>query len=90
MTHTPGPWVVPAWPSKQPPVLKGGIDPRDSYPICKTIGCLADSRANAQLIAAAPDLYAALKALCDLEDHDDALVQAGLAAIAKAEKGASE
>jgi hypothetical protein len=84
--HTEGRWVRPAWPDMQPPVIAEQAN--GTFFICETRGCVRDSRANASLIAAAPDLLEACKlALKDLEAEmvwgnvRDALV----AAISKAE-----
>jgi hypothetical protein len=65
----------------------------DEYPLqliadCQPKGCTLDrgeAQANAVLMAAAPDLLAALKAL-ETRGHTDATWQAAKAAIAKAEK----
>lgn len=59
--HTPGPWAVPAWPNMQPPVVAAG------QTICRTDtgACPVDSRANARLIAAAPELMEALKLMIE-------------------------
>ena len=65
----------------------------DEYPMysiadCYPKRCAVDrqeARANAVLMAAAPDLLAALKAL-ETRGHTDATWQAAKAAIAKAEK----
>jgi hypothetical protein len=96
MKHTPGPWIVDDY--ETPDVIAEDGSVICHVNCCDDFPCIgedndkaqmaaleAELKANASLIAAAPDLYAALKALCDLEDHDDLLVQAGLAAIAKAE-----
>jgi hypothetical protein len=56
----------------------------DCYPKGCTLG-RAEAQANAVLMAAAPDLLAALKAL-ETRGHTDATWQAAKAAIAKAEK----
>jgi len=58
-THTPGPWIVP----------DGGIRPtvytEDGQHIATLYDCGDVMEANARLIAAAPDMYDALKALFD-------------------------
>ena len=87
--HTPGPWVVNALPSDPYVVFGGGIhgngEPRQ---ICVTangfFGC-DESIANARLIAAAPDLLAALVAvLNDFPGTKNARTEAARSAIAKA------
>ena len=59
MKHTPGPWYVPAWPTMRPPIVTA-----DNQVICVTdllhSEGIVDSRANARLIAAAPELVAHL------------------------------
>jgi len=90
-THTPGPWLRlsggyiatttgPDWPSHTVCTVKGNAgtaQERDT----------AD--ANAALIAAAPDMLAALQRLVSFAQEDDpevqAAVDAALAAIARAE-----
>ena len=87
--HTPGPWNF----------AKSDIDGRYSIygngPLayCGDTGAVnGDGEANARLIAAAPDLLVALKALVgeadlgevDLDDDDRAKLEQARAAIAKA------
>lgn len=103
--YTPGPWVV-GQPNKGP--VAGTVpvhtaDYMDSYRsgqlVCSVYGTAAFSDANARLVAAAPDLLAALSRLLDRAAHQldtsathdgleniDAVV-AALAAIAKATGG---
>ena len=80
-THTPGPWRV---------LHKTGVFPMDSD--CWTIGTAEQHRkeheANARLIAAAPDLLAALQEVLPLAENwghpDHPGITAGRAAIARA------
>ena len=64
MAHTPGPWID----------RDGVIGPEDDAGgmawIADTRTCV-NERANARLIAAAPDLYAALKTLIDALPSDE-------------------
>ncbi len=81
---TAGPWVVqPDYGSGETFVVAG------AWPLGSTI-CVVDQNdrtANARLIAAAPDLYAALKAFMSADGHDDFTDEwpAARAAIDKAE-----
>ena len=96
MTHTPGPWIPACNPSS--PTARG-IDGPHGRRIVKWGGLASpmsdESQANAELIAAAPDLLDALKGLMDLATAgnwvagvplkgDEAIAKAH-AAIAKAE-----
>jgi hypothetical protein len=104
--HTPGPWSVNTagtsspWPEnyKVTEVYVYAPDTQDDVAICAdVIDPLTQepSKANAHLIAASPDLLAALKALVqqvergDFDhigaDHPDSAVGAARAAIEKAE-----
>ena len=85
--HTPGPWVVRE--------SSCGSVGTDSILTALAFGddpdCKADDRmvANARLIAAAPELLEALKAICDEQDANEgyatpATYDAARAAIAKA------
>ena len=90
MTHTPGPWFASGTDVKplgdRPFICWTGTPERD----------LSEAQANARLIAAAPDMLAALKALhaahrafSGSEDwgvYDDEARAAAEAAIAKAEE----
>lgn len=103
MSHTPGPWRVSeevggAVVSEKPVegMLQGGDDTDyyGGYLICESV-----TRANARLIAAAPDLLEACHAFCRtmaftpssipgaLEADLNAAYEAARAAIAKAEGG---
>jgi hypothetical protein len=64
--HTPGPWVATNCGSHIQVHREGW--PRDAWSVC-SFGFQANDKANAKLIAAAPDLLAALKrALSLIED----------------------
>jgi hypothetical protein len=86
MTHTPGPWTL------HPggiPYVKCGDDGPAFGPVVMAKG-LSEMMANARLIAAAPDLLAALKALvpADFDEHPGDFAQDwhdARIAIAKAE-----
>ena len=80
-THTPGPWLVEPIPAEaytDPDLqIDGGdqywvVDTRVSEVIC-TVGKVLHGAAaqNAQLIAAAPELLAAVKGLLDAPGSDD-------------------
>lgn len=91
--HTPGPWRI-CWTTTQDG--QGGTKryaingPHREVCECRSAGQPADE-ANALLIAAAPDLLAACKALADMEswgDVDpDSTAGRAYAAIAQAEGG---
>ena len=84
--YTSGPWVVDAAQYGYIITAKGGAY---DIAVVRDIGN-EDNKANARLIAAAPELLAALKRATDLlsrYDHDDAWRQ-GRAAIAKATEAA--
>lgn len=73
--HTPGPWTIAAESGEWFPVL-------ENYdPIPSTIE-------NARLMAAAPDLLAALEAVVRIADRNTVEFIAARAAIAKAKGGA--
>ena len=60
MTHTPGPWEIEQQEKCLPPyIVPAQVDNNNFYCIAKLHG--PDNAANARLIAAAPDLLAALK-----------------------------
>ena len=70
MTRTPGPWfVLNVWRQKDP---SGMLVGPEEYPVCAMTGYhgLEKTSANAQLIAAAPALYEALKAVLAWDDMD--------------------
>lgn len=91
MSHTPGPWVAEMEHGCKDigPFVRGLI-----YSVCVTVGIGEDAdRANARLIAAAPDLLAALRRILsvpkradgDTTEWDTACAK-GWAAIAKVEE----
>lgn len=88
MAHTPGPWET-KWPKFNCSIESRGGVVATVY-IGHTLGD-SESQANASLIAAAPDLLEALKALRDhaVDDTDDRRLSEAVAnadaAIAKAE-----
>lgn len=88
--HTPGPWKV--YQSDVHPVLEYGGNGNDCYAICECFG--PDAFFNQHLIAAAPELLAALQALTDAVDSEDAwsstLIDDARAAIAKATGGSDD
>jgi hypothetical protein len=95
--HTPGPWQLTGWYIR--PKCYEGIPTPDSWPaICSVRPWGKDrwpylheeeTRANIQLIAAAPDLLAALKEIIEhpaaFSDGANRLWSQATAAIAKAE-----
>ena len=101
-THTPGPWVV-DWPADgratprvttAGPMFEGATSPVEICKVSKKEGKCGSGRANASLIAAAPELLEALKKmLAAAKCHYDpavALSEYGAlaeVAIARAEGG---
>jgi len=95
--HTPGPWVIDWYDNYSeetgdtlPPTHAAAIKADGAKEaVCGTCdGCHKIAMADAKLIAAAPDLLAALKAMVkvDAEDGaDDEYLRDARAAIAKAE-----
>ena len=82
MTHTPGPWEIEQQQKCLPPyVVPSKINSNNFYCIAKLHG--PDNQANARLIAAAPDLLAALEATLK-HINDDMTRETVCAAIAKA------
>jgi len=87
-THTPGPWTARAYPNGWQHVVQAGRQPIAEL----ADGKPDDNRANASLIAAAPDLLAALERYIDLHladcvevDEASDLLKDARAAIARAE-----
>ena len=90
--HTPGPWTV-----NDGEIVGGGFVLGMVYGAISDVGSDHECHANARLIAAAPDLLAALKAMMDVQDStDDCWCDDGVrpceacqcrAAIAKVEGG---
>jgi hypothetical protein len=97
--HTPGPWFLEGyWDVKSKFDLGGWVssNPPAGCPIFQlepSVGTAEEIVANARLIAAAPDLLAALKTLCAAYDacngDDHPAYALARAAIAKAEGGAA-
>lgn len=90
MSHTPGPWR--ATQKDHGLVIDGPTPRQDDYAprwcVCETISNEPEDESNASLIAAAPDLLAALKALFNtglVREFDSPEEKAAHAAIAKAE-----
>jgi hypothetical protein len=87
--HTPGPWQVNHEDPTQ--VCDADGEVRGCSPIAHcTVGTMAERKANAKLIAAAPEMLAALLAMqAFIEGEPDAVEPFGLirAAIAKATGG---
>lgn len=70
--HTPGPWVV----REDPRSFRPSIEKEDrTYFIAHVDECMA-KEANAQLIAAAPDLLEALEALVKINEEHNLAVEA--------------
>jgi len=78
--HTPGPWIIDSDDGDIIEVVSGDyfiadvhrLEPKDEW------------RANARLIAAAPELLEALEELVDLYEYEDNVSRDARAAIAKA------
>jgi hypothetical protein len=93
MTHTPGPWTVEEYGDDETPALVIHRDSESRVCFMATPGSHGDPamiEANAHLIAAAPDMLAALKSVAgatidDLHDGCSPLWEEVEAAIAKAE-----
>lgn len=70
-THTPGPWQM--YPSSEQMQVNVGV-PDSAIGHAIAFGnTQAEAQANARLIAAAPDLLAALQYVLDAHDYDGAL-----------------
>ena len=85
--HTPGPWTRHKWHSQEDQIsAKGGTIALVSH--IHTLVPEAEADANARLIAAAPDLLAALEAIVKITDGSQpnypAVLMVAQAAIAKA------
>lgn len=81
--YTPGPWLVSSPDPDVPSVVHG----RDGIPICRMGGAVTQINVpgNAVLIAAAPDMLAALRLLDNGYKHSTEVCNIARAAIAKAE-----
>lgn len=101
--HTPGPWVYVAgrFNGRHAKSASGSVMSADAYGwYIATIEDAPEAESNARLLAAAPDLLAALEAACEeikyLRDwannhgamYDEERFTEGLVAIAKAKGGA--
>lgn len=87
--HTPGPWDY-ALHTVEGVQTFNAMVTRDDAPLCLVIadmveGTPEEQNANARLMAAAPDLLAALKAVVAVADRRTVEFDAARAAIAKAE-----
>jgi hypothetical protein len=82
--HTPGPWAIAEWPD-----AKGNFivrtDAPDAKPFVAALVPFPSGLPNARLIAAAPDMLAALRQLSGMLLPDDPRSATIRAAIAKAE-----
>lgn len=89
--HTPGPWGRNIPPISKYPVIYAGRNTHVAQVLTKATS-EAEAEANADLIAAAPELLAACKAFesnypMGINPGADEAVRAAVAAIAKAEGG---
>lgn len=69
--HTPGPWVIGVSHVAGEYAIREGADPTDREPQCLAVvieigDAVEQAKANARLIAAAPDLLAALESMLRL------------------------
>lgn len=105
MSHTPGPWEIQYLGNGESEVLANGPDRDDVAGICIVAGglgssiedaCDYESQANARLIAAAPELLAALEDLLDQLDSigipdwhgaEGLCLEQSMSAIKKAREG---
>lgn len=86
--HTPGPWIAKA--DQHHAQVSQVWGDSMTMVVCNVMAGLGDGRANARLIAAAPQLLAALQAVfrqtCILQRHPDDVCKATMAeALAKVE-----
>lgn len=82
--HTPGPWFYDVHPDKSQAIF---WDSRGYTVFHLSHTFPNDVRANARLIAAAPDLLAALKDAVEIAESQGHIVKTARAAIAKATGG---
>ena len=83
-THTPGPWRAGSWRRLAGGVMKSEIESVDGYLVAHVIDAngSCQNRANAHLIAAAPDMLARLKTMrgkqapCEVCQLDDLIAKA--------------
>lgn len=85
-THTPGPWKLIWWGNERYPYPLSIDTADDACWIARNGTC--SNPADARLIAAAPDLLAALKAVMAVADRKTDEFDRARAAISKAESGA--
>ena len=90
MTHTPGPWTY----VRNPENTRWVIDSEPNHAIACTAGHECANEANARLIAAAPELLAALHKIADLgtcggRGGFQKALDIAVSAICKATRGAS-
>jgi hypothetical protein len=64
--HTPGPWKAD---TRAPKVIIWGADPNSKGCVALVNELRPDHQANAQLLAATPELLEALRTMVDLFDH---------------------
>lgn len=77
--HTPGPWVITDGPSQQTHHIRPVSEAKKLHLIpIAWVAKLNDGEANARLIAAAPDLLAALKEIAEWDDEAGKLGEDGL------------
>ncbi len=62
--HTPGPWTVNAWPQRHDEIRIGAVGTPLICAIMVRDVSINEQKANARLIAAAPELLEALKVAC--------------------------
>ena len=92
--HTPGPWLI-EWNAAQSGEGHYITDSKDMVELSRIAAVLfhddadGETRANARLLAAAPDLLAALIGVVKVADRATVEFDAARAAIAKAEGGAA-
>jgi hypothetical protein len=83
--HTPGPWYPDYTPFGKKKSLQVTWGPEDNWGVAQIDG--PNKEANLRLIAAAPELLAALQALADIAEEEDQFpihTEAAREAIAKA------
>lgn len=84
-THTPGPWFIDPYQRGAFYIGGKGVDILAEVPLIDSDDTPLPAAANAALIAAAPELYEALKAMVDAPTIPSAeMYEAARAALAKA------
>lgn len=84
MTHTPGPWIARVDLFRPPKLF---VHAPDSYAVCRVMTAhyhAEVARANAHVIAAAPEMFSALEFILE-HSGDPVMENVARAAIAKAE-----